>query len=536
MISIDRKSIEVGGFVPIIPYKQAQKGYVTSEKYSTTEQNYLNNTKLPVNERYRRLIPYMTFYLANDFNNPQTEYAQKEQPRVTVPSNGKLATSHYNSIPRYQGNRLSQFNIASAYPNKILQDYYPQKQISNNNNNKYNQNQQYYSQNHQAPMQGIMQPPPKQNYQYNYQPIPVPVKYNPLTYYKSTEAPQAQVQYYVNPDAARPKPQQFKLVPYEQTPPLQIPDPINNDDYFVPKVNPYTIKSVQVPVQEKNNYQQQYYQQPISNEEYYNRNEQKEQNEVYSFSPAIEEQSGRNSQNNQNNQVVYQPVKNYSFKKPSNNFVNPITESGFKPMVNKGISTQQPKLVYVTSTSKPYTPVEIDNQYYDDYDVSTQRPKVQYKARPTKRPVAYTEYPEEYADVSPNLNYESQKQDTYEENNLAKILKTLQNSHSLPQTLTTDNIDSSIKTLVQILNNLKNNPNYVSSTPAPAISSPRPFKVAAKPQSNKDHNYVDRPRYSSKIKPGNNVVAVPVRKPVPTHEYPPQDLENGKINIDILKH
>lgn len=64
-------------------------------------------------------------------------------------------------------------------------------------------------------------------------------------------------------------------------------------------------------------------------------------------------------------------------------------------------------------------------------------------------------------------NYESVKYETVQEtaatddpNNLGVILKRLQDSNALPQTLTPENIDNSIKTLVKILSSLKKQPKF----------------------------------------------------------------------------
>lgn len=63
----------------------------------------------------------------------------------------------------------------------------------------------------------------------------------------------------------------------------------------------------------------------------------------------------------------------------------------------------------------------------------------------------------------------------YDGDSLATLLKKLQETNHLPETLTPDNIDNSIRTLVKILNNLK--------------KSKDRYKVTPKPTTNDDYDY-----------------------------------------------
>lgn len=472
MLSIDKKSIEFGGFVPINPSRYQQR---TSGKYSP-KLNYLNSTQLPVNERYRRLIPYMTFYLANDFSSPQNDaFISKAQLQkvAVVPQNGKLLPNQYSEIPRYQGNRLSQFNIASAFPNKIIQDYLPELQ---QNNVKYLQTQVPVKFNN---IQSIMRAPPKQvNQNYDFQrPIPVPVKVS-SDIFNTGEIPH--LQYYSNPISEP----QYKLVPYEQTPPVQVPEFGSNDDYFVPYIS-NNKKPIPVPVSVSSG-----------------RNEEKHDLYKFTVSPQIEIVSnGVKTQNDYD----YKLLKKYVFKKP----YEITTDTGFKPIIPT--TTAEPKYTY-------QTPKEVLTQSKPE-SFTTRKPQItHFKPHPSK--ISLTD------DTPAPINYGPSSGDQFEQNNLAKILNSLQKSNSLPQTITADNIDSSIKALVQILNSLKESQKYIdSSSIRPILSTPVPFKTTPKPMSNAHANTaVPRPR----LPPVKHVnIEKASVTPLPVHEYPPQDLDVG---------
>uniref|UniRef100_A0AAR5P5I7 Chitin-binding type-2 domain-containing protein n=1 Tax=Dendroctonus ponderosae TaxID=77166 RepID=A0AAR5P5I7_DENPD len=84
---------------------------------------------------------------------------------------------------------------------------------------------------------------------------------------------------------------------------------------------------------------------------------------------------------------------------------------------------------------------------------SEPEPGYQHQRVPEKPPPTIQNpkpYEQEYAATPTTPKLESSKG-----NSLAEVLKKLQDSNALPQTLTADNIDNSIKTLVKILNALK---------------------------------------------------------------------------------
>lgn len=81
------------------------------------------------------------------------------------------------------------------------------------------------------------------------------------------------------------------------------------------------------------------------------------------------------------------------------------------------------------------------------------------KYDPISKPLPVSKMVSATTPSSPTYNLNNQQ------NTLSDILKKLQDSNHLPQTLTPDNIDNSIRTLVKILNDLKK-PKEVSKTPA----------------------------------------------------------------------
>lgn len=105
----------------------------------------------------------------------------------------------------------------------------------------------------------------------------------------------------------------------------------------------------------------------------------------------------------------------------------PQTEKPIYIQTTPKIQTTEP-IIYIQTTPKPPINTIIDDKYTAQKLVPVQ---------PT-----YEEfYPTTTTTESSNM--------------LAKILKQLQNSNALPQTLTTHNIDNSIRTLVKILNGLR---------------------------------------------------------------------------------
>lgn len=84
---------------------------------------------------------------------------------------------------------------------------------------------------------------------------------------------------------------------------------------------------------------------------------------------------------------------------------------------------------------------------------------------PQYQPATNFQQNSEYQTVIPTTEHYQNSQEEENKNSLAYILKKLQDSNALPQTLTPENIDNSIKTLVRILSALKTQQKFLTSKP-----------------------------------------------------------------------
>ncbi|XP_060645943.1 transcription factor 20 isoform X3 [Drosophila nasuta] len=112
-----------------------------------------------------------------------------------------------------------------------------------------------------------------------------------------------------------------------------------------------------------------------------------------------------------------------------------------------------PKYVYVSS--KPPS-ASVPSELPSRSPPIKLKPVYKYaQERPTSAPLPSKVYAQEDADQLPDIRTSS----------LAEILHKLQASNHLPHTLTPDNIDNSIKTLIRILQNLKQTQTIVANPP-----------------------------------------------------------------------
>jgi len=137
-------------------------------------------------------------------------------------------------------------------------------------------------------------------------------------------------------------------------------------------------------------------------------------------------------------------------------------------------ATRRP--IYVTTPSPSRQPtsghtVEITPKYVY---VSGKPPSVQHPELPHREPSTVTpiklkpvfKYAHERPPLTPAFRPEDEDQlPDIRTSSLAEILHKLQASNHLPQTLTPDNIDNSIKTLIRILQNLKQTQTIVANPP-----------------------------------------------------------------------
>lgn len=134
---------------------------------------------------------------------------------------------------------------------------------------------------------------------------------------------------------------------------------------------------------------------------------------------------------------------------------------GFQPIT---VTTDQPMGVPQGFSIRPkYKHVYQKPPVVDHYDREEEEKQVTHKyydedIKPNPQHKYETVTETQYDRPQTQQEYKAkQEQDKLQDsrNSLSIILKKLQESNTLPHTLTTDNIDNSIKTLVQILNNLK---------------------------------------------------------------------------------
>lgn len=404
--------------------------------------------KLSINERYRRLIPYMTFYYANDLATTTTErYHERniEVQKAEIVEAGTLRPHerdpkmHYitrhNNIPLYQGNRLTQYNIASSNPSKL---YY--KSIS--------------------PVQYHHVPKVSQNYnpvtlntfensgRVNYERFaPKPFKSSNVQYitprkphvnvYQTENV--ANVQYYSSEKEKSPI---YKLIPYEQAPPVKIIPEIQLIE--TPKkshdVSGVGKNEVYVPIRPDQH-------------EYVNEG-------VYRY---------QLSDNIRKPPTIVSEV--YYEKQPQSELVHPVVlQTGFKPI--SGPPAQPIETIHydddrdtfsVKLNNKPTVESSVQptetTQYSHDTDTFSAELSNQQKITDSHS-IDYTEHTTmpSYETVNPAL-YDSTNKVT-----LSDIIHSLQLNKSIPKQITKQNFGSSINTLLQVLNVIKAQQSDIKST------------------------------------------------------------------------
>lgn len=425
------------GFVPIALKEET----TTTTVLTTNKSNYDmsrtlgNSTKLSINERYRRLIPYMTFYYANDiptteaYNSKNIEVEKVELVETkTIQSNHrqphKFVYAPQRNIPRYQGNRLTHFNIASANPTKvyykndvpvyqsavkIIPNYNPliRDGFSNHDHHRFVQKQ-------------VLKAPS----------VPFTTTRKPYLNLYSNENT-GNLQYYLAEKNHVPK---YKLVPYAQTPVKIVPQ----TEVYEPT------KPLAVPV-------------IIPKEPVYLKTKQVRPQYVY---------------DNVNVQQIVprkQPVvvseSYYEKRRPVSALLQPIAqpmvESGFKPIVSPAVTTEA--TIYTTSLPTPIPQFVSEKPTVQIVEpiVPERNLRPNYYQYVVEQPLYKTEHYVESVPAKATVN-------------LGDLLNSLQLNKSIPKPITQENVGSSIRTLLQVLNALKamSNQNDVET---PLLSTPKPF-------------------------------------------------------------
>lgn len=125
-----------------------------------------------------------------------------------------------------------------------------------------------------------------------------------------------------------------------------------------------------------------------------------------------------------------------------------------------------PTPLYITSTESPIE-IEPPQESYDyqdivEHQVTTQTP-VEYHT------VRVTTFAPDEKYIQKVKHVQEQAQHDLHSSSISEVLTTLQKNNHLPETITTEHVDGSIKTLVKILNNLKEK--EVIKKPQPTYSN-----------------------------------------------------------------
>lgn len=432
------------GFVPM--ESKVVETTVRSSRGKKRKFNNNNSTKLSINERYRRLIPYMTFYYANDLATPTTDNVPEyEVEKAQLVEAGHIEDTNHRepkriiysnrNIPRYQGNRLTQHNILSSNPTKVyyksgIPIYQTPSKISQN----YNPLSEY-----NVPVQNDYEPGRVVYKQFQKSPgIPLSTTTRkPFLNLYNEDTPN--VLYYLSDKEPIPK---YKLVPYEQTPPVKVPE------------NVYDITKKPVPVSVLIPKEQVYIKPRPARPHYFydNTNVQQSTNRKH---PTIVSESY------------------YEKQRPHLVLAQPEIHNGFKPIFN---SPQYSTQSTIYTTSVPETIIsDVEHQNHQDTNVQS------------NQNINYEDFKANYYQyVVDQTTYRPPQVTTSKTVPLASLLNTLQLNKSIPKPITKENVGSSIRTLLQVLNVLKAVPQQ-NSAEVPILSTPKPFvapklvKIKGKP-------------------------------------------------------
>ncbi|XP_072929221.1 uncharacterized protein [Epargyreus clarus] len=421
------------GFVPIS--SKSSKG----TKSDTHSGKNLNTTRLSLNERYRRLIPYMTFYYANDAASPTEDTKNIEVEKAQIVEAGTfnenqrqpkvIYSSHrHNNIPRYQGNRLTQHNIASANPSRF---YYKEVPVLYQNSPKVSSNYNPLLLDHNVldnQDNNFVRFIPKQIKSPSAPFTPINRK-PAVNIYNSNDA--ANVQYYIFEKDPVPK---YKLIPYEQTPPIK----------YVPEIENVDLSKKHPPL-----------------------NLPKES--VYINQRPVRPQYFYDSVNTQTPKTRKPPTiisESYYEKRPTL-LVQPVIESGFRPIIGSSILTTETPTYVEAPTQSHEAPLTSDLEQKNGTPLTNSLPL---------KPVDNAQY--QYVVEQPTQRPEENKPSNTI--TLADLLNSLQLNKAIPKPITRENIGSSIRTLLQVLTALKATPPQNDVDP-PVLSTPKPFEAPVIP-------------------------------------------------------
>lgn len=396
-----------------------------------------NSSILAINERYRRLIPYMTFYYANDLVTPTTESrktnVEVEKAEIieagTVRPNGREARvictpQRPNNIPRYHGNRLTPINIASSNPTKL---YYKEVPTT------YHSPQKSNPTHHSVPEYSVSSDLHNNREIFYDRYVQTQIKAPSTPFTASNRKPylqfhenaeHAKIQYYSPEQVEAPR---YKLVPYEQTPPVKVVNVESAKKHYnpvelVPKDPIYIKPRPYLRPQQFTVYDNPYNQQLKTRKP----------------STTISEM--------------------YYERRPSVP-VQPVVENGFKPIVNPILTTEAP---LYTSTLK---------------EESYQTMKSQVSSVPETFAQDQNKYRQEYVVDPVYASGKPAQQEAPDTVSLADLLNSLQINKAIPKPITRENVGASIRTLLQVLSTLNAQTQQNEVETAAVLSSPKPFEA-----------------------------------------------------------
>lgn len=359
----------------------------------TLEEEIKNTTEIANSERQRRLIPYMTFYVSNNhYNQPQQNQHQQ-----------------YQLVPQ-------KIHVQPIYQNKyVIPNYHP----------KYESPPVIYR--------------PKVAFTPFLESNKLPGSFSPMLRNQPVHiTQQTRPQYQNEPNYSnifdkllQMKQLQNKIPQYTPAPQYQNPKLNIAAQYFPREYVTRRPPTKYIPVDEYiEEEQEQNYKPQIPS---------RVKTIIHTYTPAsidITEEQNKDSYDN------FEPIKIYTPSTPvkipiKNVQINP--DNDYKQILVQDIPEKNYETYVLRPVQKPiksYRPIYVQ---YTKVPVTTPQP-------------IYHETPETVYQVTPEPVYHQPENP----NSLSVILKQLQDSNTLPQTLTPDNIDNSIKTLVHILNSLKN--------------------------------------------------------------------------------
>lgn len=370
-------------------------------------------TRVPLNlthlasDRQKRLLPYINYYSGHNYQKPSSYRVQRQRYRGEA----------QREVP--QNEKYTPFLESNALPGPFVPiSKNPHDHIKN-----YVQNSHHFEETPNYP--GIYEKLARLKLIQHITKTPYVQSHN--TGYRKPQINYVPVHHYE---------QQYKNLQAAKT-----------------VVETYTPTNIDIAQQENANYQPPRI--PIKNN--YNTN----QNVVYKIFRTKPQPQFINFQNPNTYAVEEydQPVSTKQYFKPKEVIRRPIIL--YRPKhVQENVNIQQNANPLVLIETKPkQVNAIIDDQYVAQKLTPLPQEHLQYKLNLQKdRPVQFVteKYEPEYYPTSvPTI---SNTETTY----LGQILKQLQDSNTLPQTITADNIDNSIKTLVNILNGLKKQQKFVA--------------------------------------------------------------------------